>query len=260
MIKCLLAAALLLTGAAAGSGEGADAARRWLEKSHLAAGGAAWDDVRSSRARFGIELPGMSGTAETVTDLTTGRYVSDATVGTLRFVNGLDDSVQWSRDPSGQVHAPDSQGEREASVSERFRRMLAYWYPERWPAELSDLGEVSEGGRAFRRVRIVPEGGRAFDFWIDAQTSLIDRIVENDGTRDETIYLYDYHAIDGRRVPHATRFSTGEAQYDQFTMLQSIEVNVALEDGMFAMPAARAVGATARFRDLIAAPKQFAGG
>ncbi len=235
MSRYLFAMLLLLAGPGR-AGDDAESARTWLEKSHQAAGGSAWDEVRTSRARFDLQLPGLAGTAEASTDVVTGRYVNDATLGPYRFVNGLDKDLPWSKDTSGQVQVEDGDSAREAAVSERYRRMLAYWYPERWPAAYADLGPVTEHDRALRRIRVVPEGGRAFELWIDEQTALIERIVENDGIRDETIHLYDYRDVDGRVLPHQTRYSTGDPKYDQFTALTSIEFDVELDQIIFAVP------------------------
>jgi hypothetical protein len=214
-----------------------DIARQWLDQSHQAAGGAAWDSVRSLRLEYSLKLPGLDGEGVTTVDLVGGRFRDQATLGPYRFANGYDGELAWQQDTSGQVQRQDSQGDREGTVSDSYRRRLAHWYPQRWPAEMADLGETTEGSRRFQRIGIQPEGGRRFVVWIDHESGLIDRFVENEGNRDASNFQLDYAEIEGLQVPQTTRYSTGDPQYDQVSHLLSMGINPTLDEQLFAMPA-----------------------
>jgi len=88
-------------------------------------------------------------------------------------------------------------------------------------------------------VRIHPEGGRAFEMWIDARTWLADRIVEKT-TRDIfTTFLSDYRAVGGVKLPFHSRSTNGEPKYDTVVQVESVEVNPEIQEARFAPPASR---------------------
>ncbi len=234
MFKRLIATVLLFTPGAVCAG---DIALEWLDRSHQAVGGEAWDEVSSVRIHISVKLPGLEGEATSITDVSTGRFADQAELGPYEFADGFDGNVHWERDPSGQVQVQDSQGQLEATANERYRRMLAYWYRERWPASYGDLGSVSEAERSFQRIEITPEGGRTFELWIDEATGLIDRQVEKVGTRETIDFYTDYREVEGKMIAHRSRQREGDPRYDQTTQLLSIDFNVPVDEARFAMPA-----------------------
>jgi len=232
----LLSVALLfLSVAAAHDG---DPARAWLEKSWLAAGGHAWDDVTTQRSKLDLQLPGLNGEGGTSTDIVAGRFVDKMTLGPVKFAEGYDGKTHWRRDTSGQVQVLQGEKEREALVNNRYQRMLAYWYPQRWPATLGDLGRTTDGERHLHKISITPEGGRRFELWIDEQSHLIDRIIENDGSRDSISFFSDYRSEQGRKIAHSIRVRSGEAKYDQHIRLRKVIFNQTFGANAFTQPPA----------------------
>ncbi len=207
MFKRLIATVLLLTPGAVCAG---DTALEWLDRSHQAVGGEAWDEVSSVRIHVSVKLPGLEGEATSITDVSTGRFADHGELGPYEYADGFDGNVHWERDPSGQVQVQDSQGQLEATANERYRRMIAYWYRERWPASYGDVGSVSEEERSFRRIEITPEGGRTFELWIDEATGLIDRQVEKVGTRETIDFYADYREVEGKMIAHRSRQREGD--------------------------------------------------
>lgn len=233
-ITLLTALLLLLLGVVA-SAQAADP-RAILARSKEASGGKAWDSVRTLHVRVNIETSGLSGTAESWEDVLTGRSAESFALGPATGAQGYDGKVNWIVDPSGQVRVSDSGDAREGSANQGYRRSLAYWYPERWPAQVTDGGEKTEGDRGFHVVRIHPERGRPFEMWIDAKTFLIDRLVEQGSNEVRTDFQSDYREIQGLKFPGKTRSTNGETKYDQLVTLQGIEVNPAVDEAKFRMP------------------------
>jgi hypothetical protein len=207
-----------------------------LARAKEAAGGKAWDAVKTLHTRARIATSGLTGTADAWDDLRNGRFVDTYDLGAVTGAGGFDGKTTWSQDPSGQTRVDDSGDAREGSVDEAYRRSLAYWYPERRKAELSDAGDRSEGERAFHVLRIAPAGGRPFEMWIDARTFLIDRIVEKGARETRTTFLSDYRETQGLRLPFASRSTNGEAQYDQTATVEGFEVNPAIDEAKFQQP------------------------
>lgn len=207
-----------------------------LARSKEAVGGKAWDDVRALHMKVKVSMSGLSGPAETWEDVLTGRYMGSFSLGAFSGAQGFDGKITWERDTSGQVRVSDSGDAREGSANEAFRRTMAWWYPERWPAEISLAGEKTEGDRSFHVLRIHPKGGRPFEMWIDAKTWLTDRVVELTSRETRTGFVSDYRDVNGLKIPFSTRNTNGEEKYDQILVTESVEVNPAISDATFRMP------------------------
>jgi predicted aspartyl protease len=212
--------------------------RQVLEKAKGATGGKAWDAVRSVHTTAKFATSGLSGTAESWEDALAGRSLTRFELGPVKGAEGFDGKILWSQDASGQARAEEGTDARLGAVDNAYRRTMAYWYPERWPGAIEDAGERTENGRAFRVVRITPEGGRPFEMWLDASTFLFDRVVEKAAIETQTTYFSDYRDVSGVKVPFVTRASNGETRYDQLFTVEKVEINVPLEEGMFSMPTA----------------------
>lgn len=211
-----------------------------LARAKEASGGSAWDSVRSLHYRARVETGGLSGTAESWEDVRTGRAVQEYEIGPVQGAEGFDGKAAWSLDRSGQVTIQDGGEAREGGISERYRRTLSYWYPDRLPGRIESAEERTEDGRSFHVVRIQPEGGRAFEMWLDAKTGLADRIVERT-TRDTiTTFLSDYRAVEGGlKLSFRQRTTNGETKYDTVVQVESVEVNPGIAEARFAPPASR---------------------
>ena len=202
-----------------------------------ATGGAAWDRITSTHTTLVLETGGLKGTAEGYEDVLTGRFVGHFQLGPVSGANGFDGATVWSQDSSKQVRIEEGGEAREAAANDAFRSALGYFFPGRWAAQLELVGEKSEGERRFLVVRATPKGGRPYEIWIDAKTSLIDHTVEKASIETRTVFYSDYRELQGVRIPFAQRSTNGEEKYDQLISVESIELNVALSADQFAPPA-----------------------
>lgn len=208
-----------------------------LAKVKAASGGAAWDAIRTARARMTVSVGGLTGTAETLDDVTLGRFVDHFNLGPMSGGEGYDGAVAWSQDASGQSRAEEGGDGRLGAVNESYRRAYGFWHQERWPARIEDGGTQEENGRQFLVVRITPKGGRPFDLWIDAATMLIDRVVEKAAIETRTTFMTDYRTVGGVKIAFAQRSTNGDARYDQLAKVEGVEFNVPAEDAAFKLPA-----------------------
>jgi hypothetical protein len=208
-----------------------------LAKVKAASGGAAWDAIRTAWTRMTVSVGGLTGTAEALDDVTAGRYVDHFKLGPMSGAEGFDGTVLWSQDASGQSRVDEGGDGRLGAVNESYRRAYGFWRPERWPAQIEDVGTREESGRKLLVVRITPKGGRPFELWVDAATMLIDRTVERTAMETRTTFATDYRTIGGVKIAFATRASNGDARYDQRATVESVELNVPVEDAAFELPA-----------------------
>lgn len=234
MIAGCMAAGLLVPAV----GRGADLSpAEVLAKVKEATGGAAWDGIKSLHFELTVATSGLSGTAGSWTDVTTGHYMDTYQLGPVSGADGYDGETVWSKDTSGQVRPEEGGDERLGAVNEAYRRCLGYWYPERHGAAMEDQSTQEEDGRTFRVLSVTPDGGRPYTIWVDTGTWLFDRTVEKTAMEVRTTYLSDYREVDGVRIPYASRSTNGEERYDVHTTITSVEVNPDLAEGLFAMPA-----------------------
>ena len=241
-VALLLALAVLfvLVGAGpASAAEAPDPARELLARAKQAAGGAAWDAVRILRTTAKVETGGLSGTAESWEDAVAGRWTESFRLGPVTGGGGFDGESAWSRDASGQVTI-DSGGEgRATAANEAYRRSFSWWFPERRAGSVKLAGERADGDRRFLVVEIRPEGGRPFELWLDAETLLADRTVEDTGREVRTVLLSDYREVGGVKLPHRSRATNGDARFDVVVEVERIEVNPAVDAARFAVPEAK---------------------
>ncbi len=238
---CILAIALAAAGwrgaaATAPTSSAGVAPAAALARLKEAMGGSAWDGVRSSHSRARIETGGLKGTTEGFSDLLTGRHYETLKLGPITGAEGWDGRSGWTQDSSGQSKRMEGGDEVEGAVNQAYRRCLAYWYPDRWPATVEDGGTHETGGRRFQVVKITPRGGRLFEIWIDVDTWLLDHVVEKQALETRTTFFSDYRAADGRKIAFAVRSTNGETKYDEVFAVDSVEFDVPLDESKFPMP------------------------
>jgi hypothetical protein len=201
-----------------------------------AAGGDAWNDVKTLHTVSRIGAAGLTGRAESWTELATGHFLDRYALGPASGGHGFDGSVSWIQDGSGLVRIEDNADARQESADESYRRSVAVWFPERHAAEILGGGDGELSGRRGLRLRITPAGGRPFDVWIDAKSSLPIRIVEKGPEQTQTTRLADYRPIHGIWLPFDIRATNGNPRFDQELSVENVEVNVPISDGAFAPP------------------------
>jgi Aspartyl protease/PDZ domain len=234
--SCCLRLVFVLLFSIAGRSRKSVRMQEILNKSKQAMGGDAWDTVRTTYTKGKLVTSGLNGESESWEDNLTGRYVDRFQLGPASGAEGFDGKQVWSQDSSGQVRLEAGGDARESATDKAYRRCLAYWFPQRWPAEVEYSGEKEEQGRAFHVLRITPKGGRPFDLWIDAATHLFDHTVEKADIETRTSYFSDYRTVSGVKVPFAVRSTNGDTKYDQFVTVDKIEFNQPVQEAQFQMP------------------------
>ena len=214
----------------------APTAQEILAKAKQASGGDAWNSIRTRHTEGRLSTAGLTGKGESWDDLLTGRHLIRYDLGPSTGAQGFDGRVVWSQDTSKQVREEGAADAREAAANQAYRRSLAYWFPDRWPAAVESSGEKSEGDKRYFVLRITPKGGRPFELWVDATSSLFDRTVEKQAIETRTTYFSDYRKVDGVTLPFAIRSTNGENKYDQLISLEKDEHNRPNDDGLFRMP------------------------
>jgi len=215
----------------------APSAQEILLKSKQASGGEAWNAIHTTHATLTLKTSGLNGNLEIWEDNLTGQSLVRYRMGPATGAEGFDGRTVWTQDASGQSTV-DSGGEAvQSAANEAYRRTHAYWFPERWPAEVEYAGEELDHQQNFYVLRITPKKGRLFSLWINAETLLLDRTVEKNETDIKTSYFSDYREVNGVKIPFAERTISGDSEQDQFVTMKKIEFNQPIKDVIFRMNA-----------------------
>jgi len=209
-----------------------------LAAAKAASGGAAWDALRTQHSMVTINTAGVRGTAERWADIYPGRSLIKYSIGPVSGAAGYDGRIAWSQDGSGQSRIEATDVARELAVNASYRDKLAFWYPDRAPAQIAFMDRVTDEGAQFDVIRIVPEGGRAFQFWINSDTHLIERLVEREAIDTRTEYLMDLRDVEGVKVPYRVRATRGDPRQDEVITIDKLDYNWPLTGIVFAQPAA----------------------
>ncbi len=209
-----------------------------LNAAKAASGGAAWNALRTQHSNVSISTAGVKGTAERWSDIYSGRSLIKYSVGPVSGAAGYDGKVAWSQDAAGQSRTESAAVARELAVNAAYRDKLAFWFPDRAPAQISFMDRVVDDGAAFDVIRVLPEGGRPFQFWINADTHLIERLVEREAQDTRTEYFMDLRDVEGVKVPFRVRATRGDPRYDEVITVDKLDYNWALSGVNFVQPGA----------------------
>ena len=207
-----------------------------LAAAKAASGGAAWNALRTQHSNVSIGTVGVRGTAERWSDIFTGRSLIKYSIGPVSGAAGWDGTIAWSQDGSGQSRTETADAARELAVNAAYRDKLAFWFPERAPAQISFLDRIADDGAQFDIIRILPEGGRPFQFWINSDTHLIERLVEREAQETRTEYFMDLRDVEGVKIPFRVRATRGDARRDEVITVDKLDYNWPLAGISFAQP------------------------
>jgi hypothetical protein len=211
------------------------ALKQLLTRTKEAAGGSRWDRIHAVSIKWRALEGGLNGVVQENDDLVGVRYMDISDFGVRSGAYGFNRKIVWSQDSSGLAQTEEGADAREGTINEAYRRSLAYWYPERWGAQVEYEGQKQDGALRFHVLKITPEGGRPFELWFDGTTYLLTRIVEKTATGILSVWLEDYREIDNLKVPFLVRVrlpSGGENVY----RAEKVEFNVRLPDTRFDIP------------------------
>lgn len=208
-----------------------------VRQTKAAAGGAALDEVKAIRLTYRLRQAGLDGTGTTLTDLQTGRTVTRFRLGPMTGAEGFDGSKAWVQDSAGIVTVPEGGDQRRRTVSAQWRNALAYWYPARTRPARVTLRLQLFRSRIKEALEVAPEQGLPFELWFDAQTKMLDRVIEVGASETRTTIYENYRPVGRIMVAHVIRSSNAAASFGSERLVSKVELNPAFADADFAVPA-----------------------
>jgi hypothetical protein len=208
-----------------------------LEQMRQASGGARWDNIHALHLTGKAVSGGEDVVRDHWEDVETGRYLVRVTRPDSVAQVGFDGITLWNLGRSGIAYAFGDVDSALVAADEAYRVSRSWWFSDRRPATVALVGVRSENGSSFDILSITPEGGRAFEAWIDRSTRLLARTDEQQA-EDRVVTTYsDYRAVEGVMLPFTIRTGDGvEPSFDEVEKIQSAEINPSIPDNFYALP------------------------
>jgi hypothetical protein len=207
-----------------------------LAAAKAASGGAAWDALTSLHTLVALRAGGFSGEAERWSEIRTGRSYLRFALGPMSGAFGFDGAVAWTQDPSGQTQITDADSDAQLAVNAAYRDKLAFWFPARHAATITYKGRIPTDGAEFDVVAITPQGGRAFELWVNVETKMIERLVEREAVATRTEIYMDWRDVQGVKIPFRVRASRGDPKADEVVVIERIEFDGPLAGVPLSLP------------------------
>jgi predicted aspartyl protease len=192
---------------------------------------AAWDGVSAIASSATLSVGGMTGTAELLEDVVTGRSRMTIAVGPIRQAEGWDGRVAWEAGDGGEVSTLDSPPE--IAFGKTGAWLTRRGYLRRDGASYRELGR--RDGR--RGIEATPEGGSAVELWFEENGALA-RVVRQHGTATIVTELSDYRAVGGVKVPFRIAIDPGDPRNRAVLTITDARVVPAPDGAAFAVPVA----------------------
>ncbi len=209
-----------------------------LAAAKAASGGAAWDALKTQHSVVKLGAAGLEGTAERWSDMQDGRALLRFAIGPITGALGNDGAVVWTQDGTDEPQVQTAPAALELAANAAYRDRLAFWFPDRAPARIEYKERAQADGRAYDVLVITPKGGRAFEFWLDTETKLIERLVENEGETTRTEIYSDRREVQGVRIPFKVLTRRGDPKFDETVEVQKLTYNAPLAEVSFSPPEA----------------------
>jgi hypothetical protein len=206
-----------------------------LKANQTATAGTAWSSKAALQTDYAYVGQGLTGKTQSLSDLTSPRWVDTFAIGPITGANGYDGGHAWQKDQNGVVTLQDGGEAAPLAVNDAYRRANLWWRADHAGANVTTGPGVTEAGNTYDVLTVVPKNGKTFDAWFDHKTHLLARVVEVQGTVPTTITYSDYSAVDGVQIAHKMEQKPVDDQPQTFT-LTSAKFLPKQDPTAFAMP------------------------
>ena len=212
-----------------------------------ATGGAAWSKLSSMVLTGTMDIPAAHVTGKVeLYDKAPNRSLRIITIAERQYVlkHGYDGQVGWELGPPKGLRrlvADELEQARQEAIFDSEVRLKEIF------PDMTVLGKSKVGDRdAYVALMRTRPSAKASKYYFDAQTGLrlaeeSENVAPNGQVEKTMTYYEDYRTVGGVQIPFRVRFTSSTANFT--ITIDNARANVAIDDAMFAMPAAETLQA-----------------
>jgi hypothetical protein len=217
----LLGAFCPLAGYAQESGK----AEEIIAASKAATGGANWDQIKSWQETGKIIQGGLEGTYQAWVDFPSVVTAEVFKLGPIKGSAGWNGKESWTTDSSDQLRIETSRAAIANAIKSAYQGAHAFYFPNRYPAELKYSGVKDDGGKPCDVIVCQPKDSDPFEVWFDESTHYVTKMVDLSGEQPQTTSFSDYRQFKGLTISFKSIVSIGDPKYDNVSDSEEIELN-----------------------------------
>lgn len=251
--RVTLLAGLMLAALAMTSARAMETAPALLAKARLAVGGDAWQGVLTQHADFIYTYQNHDEAGSSDIDYASGRHARRIPSAISHFTSGAGEDGYWHMQ-LGQVTRLKQPGAAELHLGPQS---YGDWFIHGKIRNAQLLGQRSHAGVAYEVVRVEPETGAPFDYWINQQTHRIERRQLVIKGKTIMVDYRDFRSVGGVTLPFEERLLDGD---DESVMRASnIVLNRPAAQMDFSLPRPQSIEGFSRSRPAVALPFETCG-
>lgn len=206
-------------------------AQQILDKAKQAAGGDAWDKVRTLYSKGKSKISGVDADRDEWIDLQRLRYAEKLHYGPISGGLGFDGKAAWGKEPNKPTVTMSSGDFYKGQITSTVLRSYAYWFPKRWETKTEYKGQQADGEKQFQVVQVSPKNGSPIELWFDSKTYLLSRM-KGVGAKASLVYLSDYRDVSGVKIP----FFLTQKKENGDVKLEEVQVNKLVTNEQYEAP------------------------
>lgn len=197
-----------------------------------------------------VETGGMKGLVH-AWSTSAGELRTDVELGPYRSTDAFDGKRGWTKTGSAPAHDL-TDADLARIVSDAFVESFSPFFADRMKGSVR-LVDAADGPR----LVIEPAGGLPMTLRLDAGSCRPLSIEQPERDRTLRVELLEWTEVDGVRFPKKLRQSTGDPAYDVVVTYESIKLNPAYADGLFAEDAGSGTGISWNGRASVSTPLEL---
>jgi hypothetical protein len=200
-------------------------AEQIIAASKAAMGGAAWDQIKTWHETGKVSAGGLEGSYESWSDFPDVRTAGVFKMGPEKGSQGWNGKEAWSTDSSDQLRVETSQASIAAAIKGAYQAAHAFYFADRYPAELKYSGVKDDDGKPCDVIVVQPKDSDPFEAWFEQSTHYLVKTVDLTGEQPQTTFFSDFRPLNGVTIPFKARVSIGDPKYDTIVESEQIELN-----------------------------------
>lgn len=231
----LFAVGLMLTWALPAA-TAAPTAQTLLAQARMAVGGDAWRTIKTQQTQFVRSSRDSEEAGSSDLDFATGRYAQRIPSSAVARQMSRSDGRDFWQQRMGRIEKLDP----DAPDPEQYLRRQSYgwWFARGKARQMTLLAPRRHGGTAYAVVRVTPQRGAPFDFWINTATGRVERRQEVVDGKTLTVDYRDFRRVGAVTLPYEERTRDARDERDEDVMrITAIALDRPTRELDFSLPA-----------------------